>query len=114
MHERYETSTAEVEFKYSTIYQQKKRGHARCMNEDVYENILLFLIYYVIEALVVSLGVSPIPYALPPTFSNLQVSSLSPSFHRSHKTVEGGRNYMKIPLFSSPPSTCGYAYGYEY
>lgn len=80
MHERYETSTAEVEFKYSTIYQQKKRAHARCMNEDVYENILLFLIYYMIKALMVSLGVSTIPYALPPTFSNLQVPSLSPVF----------------------------------
>ena len=38
------------------------------------------------------------PY--PPTFSSYKVPPPVPSFHQSHKIVEGGRNYTKILLSS--------------
>ena len=40
-----------------------------------------------------------IPYAFPPNLFKLQ-DSPSPSIRQSHKIVESGRNYTKIPLSS--------------
>ena len=40
------------------------------------------------------------PYALSPNLFKPQGFPPSPSFRRSHKIMEGGRNYTKIPLSS--------------
>ena len=40
------------------------------------------------------------PHALPRIFSSHKNPSPGCSFHRSHKIVEGRRNYTKIPLSS--------------
>ena len=65
--------------------------------------------FYGERLIMVSLGVwsppSPRKSPLPPHMPSHQPFqstrfSPSPSFRRSHKIVEGGRNYMKIPLFT--------------